>query len=132
MVFYRLSVVADPGCLSRIPRSRIRIVSSQIEDPNFSIPDPNFFIPDPGSITPGIPDLHHIFTVFLTQKIIFKVSEMWAEMFIPDPDFFLLDPDPGVKKTTGSRKWIRTPAYCMVRHKNHLPYKINSFMFKFG
>jgi hypothetical protein len=43
------------------------------------------FIPDPGSkrsrIRPASKNL-----VFLTQKIVFKLSEICSGMFIPDPD----------------------------------------------
>jgi hypothetical protein len=52
------TVIADPGCLSRI-----RIFS--IPDPNFSIPDPvpKFFpsrIPDPNFFYPGSQFFHRI------------------------------------------------------------------------
>jgi hypothetical protein len=73
------SSVSDPGCL-------------------FRIPDPNFYISDPGSKRSWIPapDPHKRNQVFLTQKIVFKISEI-SGMFIPDPDCFPI-PDPGVKK----------------------------------
>ncbi len=66
----------------------------------FSIPDPRSKvknIPDPGSAS-------KIF-VFLTQKIVSKLSEIWSGMFNPDHRsririlIFLPTPDPVVKKT---------------------------------
>jgi hypothetical protein len=38
---------------------------------------------------------------FLTQKIVYKLSELWSRMFLPDPDLYFYPsriPDPGVKK----------------------------------
>ncbi len=48
--------------------------------------------------------------VFLTQKIVYKLSEIWSRMFIPDQDLdFLPMPNPGSsgQKDTGSRIRIR-------------------------
>jgi hypothetical protein len=54
------------------------------------IPDPIFF--HPGSTSKNLS--------ILTQKLIFKLSEIWSAWFIPDPDpDFLPIPDPEVKKT---------------------------------
>ncbi len=64
------------------------------------IPDPNFF--DPGSASKNLS--------ILTQKIVSKLSEIWAWLYIPDPDpDFLPIPDPGSRgqKGTGSRIRIR-------------------------
>ncbi len=63
-----------------------------------------FRIPDP--------DPYQRILVFVTQKIVSKLSEIWSEMFIlyQDPDLdFLPIPDPGsrVQKGTGSRSRIR-------------------------
>ncbi len=65
----------------------------------FSIPDPNFF--HPGSTKKNLS--------ILTQKIVFKLTEIWCGLFIPDGDFL---PNPGSRgqKGTGSRIWIRNPA----------------------
>jgi hypothetical protein len=51
--------VADPGCLSRIP-------------------DPNFSVPDSGSRVKMIqdPDPHKRIKIFLTKKIVSKLSEI--------------------------------------------------------
>ncbi len=69
------NIVADPGCLSRIPGpSRL---------------------PDPGSKSFRI----GIKEVCLTHKFVSKLSEILSGMFIPDPDLdFLPIPYPGVKK----------------------------------
>ncbi len=60
--------------------SRYGIVDSSV-DPNFSIPDPEskgFRIPDPESKRFQIldPDPHQRIEVFLTQKIVSKLSEI--------------------------------------------------------
>ncbi len=78
------------------------------------IPDPNFF--HPGYRVKKIPDPEsgsaskNWSTVFLTQKIVSKLSEIWSGMLFriwtPDPDLDLLPiPDPGSRgqKGTGSR-----------------------------
>ncbi len=92
--------VADPGCLSRIP------------DPNFSIPDSWFKvknIPDPGPIS-----------VFLTHKIVSKLSEIWSWMFIPDPDLDLWHvPDPGVKKASDPRYGFQNKEENMFSNLGH-------------
>ncbi len=65
---------------------RIRNVyhGSRIMDPKFSISDPKFFPPwIPGSASKN-------WSIF-TQKIVFKLSEIWSGLFIPDP---------GVKKAS--------------------------------
>jgi hypothetical protein len=90
--FIAIFRVADPGCLSRIL-------------------DSNFLIPDPGSSVKKIPDPqpHQRSKVFITQKIVSKLSEIWSGMFIPDPDLdFLPIPDPGVKKAPDpdSQPWL--------------------------
>ncbi len=53
------------------------------------------FIHPPGSRVKKILDPHQIFSVFLTQKIVSKLWEIWSGMqccgsgmFIPDPDFY--------------------------------------------
>ncbi len=58
--------VADPACLSRI-----RIFPSRIQGQR-----------DSG---PRIRIRRKLFKVFLTQKIVSKLSEIWSGMFIPDP-----------------------------------------------
>jgi hypothetical protein len=59
---------------------------SRITGLNFSILHPK---------VKKIPDPHQIIYVFLTQKIVSKLSGM----FIPDPDLdFLPIPDPGIKE----------------------------------
>ncbi len=100
--------------------SRIRIFPSRILDSNFFHPGSEFFrsririfsIPDPNFAHPGsririfpfrIPDpLQSI----LTQKIFFKLSEIWSGLFMPDPDLGpLIFTHPGSRgqKGTGSR-----------------------------
>ncbi len=91
------------------------------------IPDPNFSIPDPGSRVknisdPGSGSASKNLSIFLTQKIVSKLSEIWSRMFSPDPDLhFLPIPDPGSRgqKGTGSRIRIRTTALNMhwIIHK---------------
>jgi hypothetical protein len=44
----------------------------------------NFFLR--GSRVKKIPDPHQRIKVFLTKKIVCKLSEIWSGMFIPDPD----------------------------------------------
>ncbi len=98
----RIFSIPDPNFF----QSRIRIFPSRISDPNFSIPDPNFFHPgseffhpDPRSefFPSQIPDPHQRITCFKTQKIVYKLSEIWSGLFIPDPDpDFLPIPNPGV------------------------------------
>jgi hypothetical protein len=69
--------VADLGCVSRI-----RFIS----------------IPNPGSdFFPSRIRIKEF--LYLTQKLFFKLSEIWSGLFIldPDPDFLTI-PDPGVKK----------------------------------
>ncbi len=82
------SSVADPGCFSRI-----RICS--ITDPWSRVKK----IPGSGSASKNLS--------ILTQNLVYKLSEIWSEMFIPDPDprsirIFIfypsLTPDPVVKK----------------------------------
>ncbi len=83
--------------------------------------------PDPGSKRFRIPDPRKRIKIFLTQKIVYKLSEIWFGMFIPDPDldFFthagsriqwskrhqIPDPDP-LRWWCGSRsgfpKWCRS------------------------
>ncbi len=70
------------------------------------------FIPDPNLLNPGsriqgqkypgsqirirIKEFKYL---FLTQKCVSKLSEIWSGIFIPDPDLdFLPIPDPGFKK----------------------------------
>ncbi len=69
------------------------------------IPDPNFSIPDPWS--EFFPSRIRIKEFkYLTRKIVSKFSEIWSELFIPDPDpDFLPIPDPGSRgqQSTGSR-----------------------------
>ncbi len=95
------SDVADPGCLSRI-----KIFPSRI--------------PDPGSKRYRIPDPHQRIKVYLTQKILFKLLEIWSLMIVPDPDFDFYSsriPVPGVLKGTGSRIRIRnTVFFCLFSH----------------
>jgi hypothetical protein len=55
---YLACSVADPGCLPRIP------------DPNFPIPDPG-----PRLKKIPIPAPHQSIKVFLTQKIVSKLSD---------------------------------------------------------
>ncbi len=44
----------------------------------------------------SIPDPHKILVFLLTQKIVSKLSEIWSELFIPDPGTdFLSISDPG-------------------------------------
>ncbi len=82
------------------------------------IPDPNFFpsrIPDPGSKRFRIPDPYPLqrIQVFLNQKIVSKLSELWSGMFIPDPDpgfgswFFI---HPGSRDQKGTRSRVRNTA----------------------
>jgi hypothetical protein len=62
------------------------------------------FIPDKKDSTDLDP--HKRIEVFLTQKIVYKLSEISSGMVIPDPDFeFLPIQDPGSRsqKGTGSR-----------------------------
>jgi hypothetical protein len=68
------------------------------------IPDPKISIPKPGSKRHRIPDPQQRIYLFLTQKVITKLSEIgsWT-LFSPDPDFFIPDLDPGDKKNTGYR-----------------------------
>jgi hypothetical protein len=59
---------------------------------------------------------HQRIKVFLTHKIVSKLSELWSGMFIPDPgsgSWFFAHPDPGVKKApdSGSRIRIRNTGY---------------------
>jgi hypothetical protein len=77
-------------------------------------PDPNLSSPDPGSKVKNIPDLdpHQGIQVFLIQKIVSKLPEMWSGMVIPDPDLdFLPTPDTGSRgqkaPEPGSRIRIR-------------------------
>ncbi len=83
--------VADPGCLFRIP------------DPNFFHPGIRiFFIPEPQSKN---------LSILTPNKMVSKFSEIWFELFIPDPDpEFLPIPDPGVKKAPdpGSATLLKT------------------------
>ncbi len=44
----------------------------------FTIPDPNFSTPDPRSTSKNL-------SIFLTPKLVSKLSEIWAGLFIPDP-----------------------------------------------
>ncbi len=75
------------------------------------------FIPDPGSKRFQVPDLdpHKRIEVFLTQKIVYKLSEISSGMFIPDPDYgFRVFTYPGsrtLKKATdpGSAILSRSP-----------------------
>ncbi len=73
------------------------------------IQDPNFSIPDPGSRVKKIPDPHQRITVFLTQKIVSNLSEIWSRMFISNPDLDFCYrypswiPDQGVKKASVPR-----------------------------
>jgi hypothetical protein len=65
------------------------------------IPGPNLSISDPGSERFWIPNPHphQRITVYLSQKIVFKLSEIWSGIFIPDSDLdFVPIPDSGVKK----------------------------------
>jgi hypothetical protein len=72
----------------------------------FSIPDPNFF--HPGSeFFPSRTRIHIKEFKYFNPKKIFKVSEIWSRLFIPDldpgytdSDFFYPSriPDPGAKK----------------------------------
>jgi hypothetical protein len=84
----------------------------------YSIPDKKIFIPDPGSTSKNLS--------ILTQKSVFKFSEIWSGLFIPDPDpGFLPIPDPGVKKAPDPES--RTPdpdtQHCKdVWNKNRLIY----------
>jgi hypothetical protein len=61
-------------------------------------------VADPGCLSriPD-PDSHRRILVFLTQKFVYKLSEILSGMFIPDPDrgsgsWFLRIPDSGVKQ----------------------------------
>jgi hypothetical protein len=90
-----------------------------IPDPNFSIPDPvsrvekipdpNFSIPDPVSRVEKIPDPdpHQRIEVFLTQKIVTKLSKIRMIQDVhPGSGFFpgsLLSPDPASGSATVSR-----------------------------
>ncbi len=70
-----------------------------------SISDANFpsRIPDPESKRHRIPDPQHKISVFLTQKIVTKLTEIRSVMFIPDPYFF-------PSRIRGSRKhWNSDP-----------------------
>jgi hypothetical protein len=80
------------------------------------------FMPDPGSefFYPGsqITIKEFKYFKFLTQKIVFKLSEIRSEMFISDPGsgiFSTKIPDPGGQKSTLSRILIRNT------HRRHLP-----------
>jgi hypothetical protein len=91
------------------------------------------FIPDPGSdfFHPGrkdsgslIPDPHQRIKVFLTRKIVSKLSETSSGMFIPDPDFYPSRiPDPAVKKALDPGFRIRNTAKYQkeqfIRIRNH-------------
>jgi hypothetical protein len=79
----RKTIIADSGCLYRIP------------DPNFVHPESR--IQDQKD--PGPPDRHQRIEVFLTQKTVSMLSEKLSGMVNPDPGsgFFPI-PDPGVKK----------------------------------
>ncbi len=54
------------------------------------------------------------FKYFLTQKIVFKLSEIWSGMFIADPDpylEFLPIPDPGSRSQKGTGFRIPDPQH---------------------
>jgi len=65
------------------------------------------FIPDSWFKVKNITDPEPI-SVFLTHKIVSKLSKIWSWMFIPDPDLdFWPVPDPGVKKASDLRYEIQ-------------------------
>jgi hypothetical protein len=95
------------------------------------IPDPNFSIPEVSASWIRI----HIKELFLTQKIVFKLSEVCSGMLIPDPDLdFLPIPNPGSRgqKGTGSRIRIRnTEKYHFLKTSNGFntssPLELNDY-----
>ncbi len=64
------------------------------------IPDPNFFHPGPSSNNLSI----------FTQKIVYKLSEIWSGLFIPDTD-------PGSKGQKGTGSQISDPQHCLKEYK---------------
>ncbi len=99
------------------PRSRIRL---------FSISDPRSEIFHPGS------RIHIKELSILTQKIVFKLSEIWSGLFIPDPDpNFLPIPDLGSRgqKNTGSRIRIcNTASYTTWVSSEQVLWVRNAFL----
>ena len=76
-----------------------------ILDPDFNISDTVSQIQGQKDSGSEIPDPDQRFFVFLTQKIISKLSKIWSWMFIPDPNWFLpiQDPVSSGQKGIGSR-----------------------------
>ncbi len=69
---------------------------------------------DSGSRIPD-PYPHQRIEVFLTQKIVCKLSEIWSGMFIPDPvygSWFLPIPDPGYRGQKGTGSGSAIPHKC--------------------
>jgi hypothetical protein len=98
--------------------------------PGMFIPYPGyeffFSIPDTGSKRFRIPDPYQRIQVFLTQKFVSKLSEIWSGMFILDPDLVFFTsriPDPGIEKAPdpGSRGQKGTGS----RIRNNLCIHIN-------
>ncbi len=83
------------------------------------IPDEHFSIPDPGSkqfLNPGSASASKNLSI-LTQKIVFKLSEIWSRMFTLDPDsgfrsWFFTHPGARGQKGTGSRIRNTAVLYC--------------------
>ncbi len=95
----------------------------------FSVADPRFFHPGTKFFHPGSQiRSENLSTGILTQKIIYKLLEVWSGLFIPDPDLdFLPIPDPGVKKLpdhwSGSAtpiKWNLTPGPLVCVDESHI------------
>jgi hypothetical protein len=84
-----------------------------IPDPGarfFSIPDPNFSVPDPGFAPKNLN--------ILTQKIVYKLLEIWSGLFIRDPD-----PDPG--------SWSRISWFFIPGSKMHRIPDPQHWVFKY-
>ncbi len=100
----KMSRVRNTGCkwlfFSLFPFDIYQCCGSGINIFPSRIPDPNYFHPGLCSTSKNLS--------ILTQKIVFKVSEIWSGLFIPDldpgytdPDFLPIPdtvPDPGAKK----------------------------------
>ncbi len=83
--------------------------SNSVADPGSELFPPRiqfFSIPGPGSASKNLS--------ILTQKIVFKLSEIWSGLFIPDPDcssrIRIPDPDFYLYRILGSKRhWIPDP-----------------------